>query len=228
MSRAVLMGSGEVLRETSEGVSPPSIGDYVEDEDLLERVRATGRAEVRITSWQKPVTLVLGRGSRAGAEAHLEACSADGVPILRRRGGGCAVVLDPGNVIVSAVMPIRRATAIRDRFARLTEWVLRGLAEIGLTGARRQDVSDLCLGDRKIGGASLYLGGTLAYYTTTLLHSPDLGRWSRYLPHPPREPDYRRGRAHGDFVTTLAPWLGGTPSALAQRLSTALVAPPSL
>lgn len=203
------------------------IGRYLVDEDLLERVAATGQPEVRVTAWQGPLTLVLGRGSRTGEEAALAACRSDGIPVQRRRGGGCAVLLDPGNVIVSAVLPSPGLGSIPSRFSLLSEWVLRGLGRLGLGGASRRDVSDLCLGDRKIGGASLYLGRGLAYYSTTLLHSPDLAAWTRYLPHPPREPAYRRGRAHADFVTSVGQALGGSPAELAYRLGEAL-GPPSL
>lgn len=198
------------------------ISMYDQDEDLLERVRSTGRAEVRVVPWVGPVTLVLGRGSRVAWEADLESCRADGVPLLRRRGGGCAVVLDPGNVILSAVIPSLDLGSIRNRFTRLSEWVLGGLARIGLPEARRLDVSDLCLGDLKIGGASLYFGRGVAYYSTTLLHSPVVASWARYLPHPPREPGYRQGRAHADFVACLEPRWGGTPAGLAMRLAAAL------
>ena len=35
----------------------------------------------------------------------IEAVLDDGVPVLRRRGGGCAVLLDPGNLVVAAALP---------------------------------------------------------------------------------------------------------------------------
>jgi lipoate-protein ligase A len=74
----------------------------------------------------------------------------------------------------------------------------------------QRGVSDLALGDRKLGGSCLRRERGLAHYTTTLLVDPDLALLDRYLQHPPREPDYRAGRTHRDFVTTLrdAGWAG--------------------
>jgi lipoate-protein ligase A len=99
---------------------------------------------------------------------------------------------------------------------------LEGLGRLGLPLVERREVSDLCLGDRKIGGAALFLERGLAYYSTTLLHSPALDSWERYLPHPPREPAYRRGRPHAEFVTSLGEVTGMTTLELSSRLAEAL------
>lgn len=207
-------------RDSDLGIEP-----YAEDEDLLERVMASGRPEVRVTPWRGPVTVVLGRGSRASVECHLAACRSEGVPVLRRRGGGCAVVLDPGNVIVSAVLPVRGLLDVGAAFGRFTSWVLDGIARVGLPQAVRRDRCDLCVGDRKIGGAALYLGRGVAYYSTTILHAPRVDLQTAYLQHPPREPAYRRGRSHAEFVSGMESLVGGTAELLATRLATALPAP---
>ena len=74
--------------------------------------------------------------------------------------------------------------------------------------ARQRGVSDLVIGaagarDRKIGGACIYRTRGLLYYSTTLLVGPDLDLVERYLPHPPREPEYREGRGHREFMGSL-------------------------
>ena len=75
---------------------------YAYDDDLISATRRDGQARVRVYRLGD-TAVVLGAGSDANGELNLEACVADGVPILKRRGGGCAVVIDPGNVIVSVV-----------------------------------------------------------------------------------------------------------------------------
>ncbi len=172
------------------------------DDALIGEVRRDGRARVRVHRLRHPV-VVLGRGSRPEAEVDLEACRADGVPVLRRRGGGCAVVIDPGNVVVSvaaAGMPLGHH---RQHFSALSDWLIEGLQRVGIGGVRREAICDLALGDRKVGGACLYRSGDLLYYTASLLIDPDLERVERYLPHPPREPEWRRGRSHSDFMGAL-------------------------
>ena len=67
-------------------------------------------------------------------ELHLDACHRDNVPILRRRGGCCSVVLDPGNLIVSVVaagVPFGRH---RECFDTLTDWLIKGLERSGISG----------------------------------------------------------------------------------------------
>jgi lipoate-protein ligase A len=199
------------------------------DDDLIDAARADGRTRIRVYRLQKTV-VVLGSGSRPEVEVHEDVCRADGVPLLQRRGGGCAVVIDPGNVIVSVVatgLPFGRH---RSQFDRLSAWLIEGLAQAGVENVRQAGISDLVLGDRKIAGSAIYRSKDLLYYSASLLVTADLERIARYLRHPPREPEYRAGRDHLAFLTTLAaamPGLTGEsdPESFAQALRDHLCPP---
>jgi lipoate-protein ligase A len=61
--------------------------------------------------------------------------------------------------------------------------------------------SDLAIADRKFSGNSLRCKRNHLLYHGTLLYDFPLALIERYLAHPPRQPAYRRGRSHRDFVT---------------------------
>lgn len=189
--------------------------DYDFDDDLLEEVAQDGMPRVRVYRPER-LQVVLGRGSKPDMELQLDACLEDGVALLKRRGGGCSVVLDEGNVIVSAVLAMK---GLGRHFDRLSGWLIAGLEEAGIEGVRKKGISDLAVKDRKVGGACIYRSKHVLYYSVTLLVRPDMDRVERYLKHPPREPDYRQGRSHRDFMGALAPdrW-PGTPEDLARAL----------
>lgn len=188
-----------------------AIGEYLEDEALCAATRDDRRARHRV---YRPARreVVLGRGSKPRIELELEACQEDAVPIARRPGGGCAVLLDPGNLIVSVALPLAGLGANLRAFARLSAWLVDALAGVGIPGVVREGPSDLVLGDRKVGGACIHRTRDLLYYSTTLLCAPEVRLMERYLRHPPREPEYRRGRRHAEFVGSLLepPSLEGT------------------
>jgi len=213
---------------TVERVGGLAIGAYDLDDPLLEAVAADRRPRHRVYRGDG-VKVVLGRGSRPEKELKMDACREDGVAVLRRYGGGCSVVLDPGNVIVSAVLPVEGFAGNKGHFARLTGWLTAGLERAGAPGVTQRGISDLALGERKIGGACIYRTRELLLYSVTLLVEPEIGLIERYLAHPPREPDYRRGRTHSAFVTSLCrefPEVGGTED-LVQSLSRGLSSPAS-
>ncbi len=174
---------------------------YERDEDLLANVEASCQGEVSVRICDESA-VVLGRSSRPEMELHLDYCRSENIPIFRRRGGGCSVWLDPGNIIVSLAFPIREPGNVHERFARISRWMCQGLHILEIP-CEIAGISDLVLGNRKIGGSALYLRRNLLYYSTTLLHHPDVEAMERILRHPPREPDYRRGRSHRDFVGQL-------------------------
>jgi len=197
---------------------PLTIGRYDADDALLAAVRADGVTRLAVTRPAGPL-VVLGAGSKPERELHLEAVAADGVPVVRRAGGGCSVVLDPGNVVVSIVLPSEGLPGIRTAFDWISSFVIDGLARTGLPGVTCEGVSDLALDGRKIAGACIHKDRSLVHYSVTILADPNLRLLPRYLQHPPREPEYRRSRGHLEFVRALADL---DPAWTAPRLAAAL------
>lgn len=195
---------------------------YTREDDLVEQARATGRALCRVYRPQE-TCVVLGRGGSEERELHRAAIDADGVPVYRRPGGGGAVVLDEGNLVVVLALPLPGLGAVTAAFRLASDLVVGALAACGVPGVEQRGVSDLVLGDRKLGGSCLRRERGLAHYATTLLVDPRLELLERYLQHPPREPEYRKRRRHSDFVTTLSSeGYGGGPERWAAPLETAL------
>jgi hypothetical protein len=86
----------------------------------------------------------------------------------------------------------------------IAEAIVRAVERLGIKGAHVRGLGDVAIGERKILGSSLYANRKVALYQGSLLVDPDLSLIPIYLPHPSKEPDYRRGRNHLDFVTSLA------------------------
>jgi lipoate-protein ligase A len=172
------------------------------DADLLESVKAGEPWAYR--SWEpKKVAVVLGRSNKVETEVYEDRCKADRVPILRRRGGGGAVVLSPGVLVVSLLAHVKERYHFREYFGRINEYLIEGLTMAGLTELDQRGISDICLRQRKILGSSMYRSKDVLFYTASLMVSNDAQLLDRYLKHPSKEPDYRQGRIHRDFVTTI-------------------------
>ena len=176
---------------------------YDFDDDLMNETRGDGQAHVRVYPWES-VAVVIGRGGKQELELDTKAIVADEIPLFKRPGGGCAVVLDPGNVIVSVTLPLPGLAGIKTAFAGISTWLADNLTTLQITGVQQVGVSDLAIGSRKIGGSCVYRTRDLLYYSTTLLVDPDLELVERYLLHPPREPEYRQGRSHREFMGRLS------------------------
>lgn len=172
------------------------------DEDLLEIVPKDSPWKVRV--WQPDSTaIVVGRGNVAEKEVRLDVCRVDNVPVLRRSGGGGAVVLAPGCVVISFARPVDSSLRLSEHLlssVSLTADAVWKTAGLRLT---QKGIGDLCFGDKKVLGSSGNLRRSTYLYRASLLFSMDLRFIDRYLKHPSREPDYRKGRPHGDFVTSL-------------------------
>jgi lipoate-protein ligase A len=66
-----------------------------------------------------------------------------------------------------------------------------------------EGTSDLAQGGRKFSGNSLRCKRRHILYHGTLLYDFDLALVPRLLQAPPREPKYRDGRTHADFIANL-------------------------
>ena len=188
------------------GTAPVSPGirirEYHFDRGLLDSVKASQVPVSRVYPFDREA-VVAGRGSDLAREIRLSKVRKDRVPVYRRMGGGCSVFLDPGNLIISIAFPAGGFGGIQTLFNLSSAWLIRGFREIGLPGVYQDGISDLVMENRKIGGSCFYRTKGIAYYSAAILVTPDLEKMAAYLRHPPREPEYRNGRSHEDFVSGL-------------------------
>jgi lipoate-protein ligase A len=146
---------------------------------------------------------VLGAGGSPEADLFLDGLAADGVPWLRRRGGGGTVVLTPGQVVLACVTSVDSPFRNKEYAGQINSWFIEALSRLGVEGVEPRGISDLAIGEKKILGTSIYRTRLVLFYQASLLVSNDLSIFSRYLAMPARVPEYRAGRAHEDFCTTL-------------------------
>ena len=204
--------------QTGEGEIPRA-GDLIHD-DLTDGL--AGGAPVAL--WWMPArpVVVLGRSNDAAGEVDLARARAEGVLVVRRKGGGGAVVLDAGTLCVTAAWPRPTPFAPLAAYYAIGDVILDALAQLGVEGLAIRGTGDLALGDRKLAGSSLACGRDGLLYQMSLLVDPDLSRIARLLRHPSREPDYRRGRPHEAFLTSLArEGIAVDPRALGEALARA-------
>lgn len=178
------------------------------DEALLSEVHEGTRQRLTVRTWMaSSPAVIVGSSSRVEDEVDRAVCERLGVPILRRPSGGATVVLGPGCVMWSVVMPCPTPPpAIESLHAELLGPLARSLSGFGSIVCR-QGTSDLAVEDcgvfRKVSGNALRVRRQAVLYHGTLLDHFDLELVSRLLRHPPREPSYRGRRSHGDFLANL-------------------------
>jgi lipoate-protein ligase A len=186
----------------------PSLAENLAlDEALLleaEAARdAAASSTLRVWEWSDHA-VVLGAGARLAEEVDEAACSVDSVCLARRSSGGGTVLVGPGCLLYSLILP---RTGVCDdvnaSYRHILGQVAGALADLA-PGAAQAGTSDLACGGRKFSGNSQQRKRTHFLHHGTLLFSFDLARVSRYLRLPRRQPDYRQGRAHEHFLTNLA------------------------
>ena len=64
-------------------------------------------------------------------------------------------------------------------------------------------ISDITMAGKKILGSSIYRSKEALLYHAVLNLGEPASTFERYLKHPTKEPDYRQGRSHSEFVTSL-------------------------
>lgn len=150
--------------------------------------------------------VVLGASCRLAQDVKVEACRADGVPIARRSSGGGTVVIGPGALNVTLVLPLAADPAAYRAVDTAQRAVLDRVA--GSLRAEGPPVEmlgsgDLAVGGRKVAGSAQRRLRAHMMIHFSLLYDFDLPRIDRYLAMPPRQPAYRAGRSHLDFVANL-------------------------
>lgn len=176
------------------------------DEALLEQAEDGDGPPEALRLWESPQpVVVVGRSSRVDDEVDRQACQRLGIPILRRTSGGAAVVAGPGCLMYAVVLDYRRRPQVQ-MIQQAHCYVIGVLAKAirpRIPAISCCGTSDLALDGRKVSGNSLRCKRTHLLYHGTLLYDFPLDLISTCLKQPPRQPEYRQGRRHEDFVTNL-------------------------
>jgi lipoate-protein ligase A len=177
------------------------------DEALLEAAEASDEPAEVLRLWESPqVAAVAGRSSRVRDEIDVDECRRHGISVLRRCSGGASVLIGPGCFMYSLVLSYVARPQLRavEESHRLVLGRLVEVLDPFFPGElRRRGISDLARGDRKCSGNSLRCRKTHCLYHGTLLYDFPLEWIASCLREPPREPDYRAGRSHVEFVGNL-------------------------
>ncbi|MEI7884692.1 MAG: hypothetical protein WCI30_05005 [Clostridia bacterium] len=180
---------------------PPFLGD----EKAVASVINTKMPFIAVYPWQEKDLVVLGRSSHEIPDVNIEACNKHGIGIVRRKCGGGVVLLTEGIWIITAAYPLP-ANNIVDIPQVLDDIVLvigKVLEQFYGKEFSLQGMGDLTINDKKIIGSSLYHGKGLVMYQGSLLVQAELKKISRYLGKQSKEPAYRMGRKHDEFITNL-------------------------
>ena len=195
----------------------PTVEENLALDEALLLLAEEGKAPETLRLWEaRSPFVVLGRSSRYQDEVNLESAKSLSAPIFRRISGGASVVAAQGCMFYSLVLDVRQRPALR-MLDQAHEFVMAELTEAIrplVPSIRFDGTCDLVIGDRKVSGNAVRIGRDWLLYHGTLLLNMDPQIVDSLLKHPPREPDYRRGRPHSEFVCNL----GVTQEALTQQL----------
>lgn len=149
--------------------------------------------------------VVLGASNTAADEVEEDNCRADDVPVLKRYGGGGTVLLYSGSLVVSLGTWVKQHYQNKLYFQALNQAVIDALAERwpALSALGQRGLSDITFEDKKVAGTSLFRSRNYLLYQASILADLDIVAIQRYLKHPTKEPDYRAGRDHKSFLTSL-------------------------
>jgi lipoate-protein ligase A len=127
------------------------------------------------------------------------------VPVVRRSSGGGTVVIGPGVLNVSVTLPQTAAPGLwavdvahRYVLERLAEAIRKAGQSVSLEGS-----GDLVLSGRKCAGSAQRRLRRWFMVHYSILYAFPLERIARYLAIPDRQPAYRQGRGHEEFLSNL-------------------------
>ncbi|MBN2000664.1 hypothetical protein JW935_24155 [candidate division KSB1 bacterium] len=150
------------------------------------------------------IAVVIGYSQQAEEQVRLDMCEKDHIPIIKRRGGGGAVVLSPGIICSTIAFKCRTSDSPYYYFERINNFTIHVLSEnFCIKGLHKNGISDISINDRKVLGCSIFKSRDTYLYQGSLLVHPPVALYEKYLQHPSKQPDYRRNRRHSDFVASL-------------------------
>ncbi|MEI6123566.1 MAG: hypothetical protein WCQ95_08040 [Bacteroidota bacterium] len=154
--------------------------------------------------WQPDKTyLVLGQSNQAKTSLNLEAVLADDIPLYKRHSGGETVILTPKTIVIAVSFDTQTLKNPKEYFHNINDSIIEVLKQQGIQNLLQKGISDIAIGEKKILGSAIYRRPGRVFYHAVLNVKEDINVISKYILHPAKEPDYRKGRSHGEFVTSI-------------------------
>jgi lipoate-protein ligase A len=172
------------------------------DEALLVAAEERGAGPV-LRVWEPAsVAVVLGASCRVHDDVDVALCEADGIPIARRSSGGGTVVVGPGTLNFTVILPADAApglNAVDTAQSFVLERVARAVREKG-PAVEVQGLGDLTIADRKFAGSAQRRLRKFFLIHASLLYNFPIETIVRYTRLPVRQPGYRAQRPHDSFL----------------------------
>ena len=155
--------------------------------------------------WQpEEYVIVLGQSNSLESSLFSDAVAKDSLRVTKRPSGGETVILTPLTIAFTIAKRFPVMIQFNEYFKMVNSVVVAGLEELGVSRLGSKGISDITIANRKILGSSMRKVSDKLVYHAVLNLGEDPAIFGRYLRHPRREPDYRAGRSHSEFVTSMA------------------------
>lgn len=179
---------------------------WIDDQILKECHQQT---TIAIFSLPCPL-VVCGNANDPAREVNLERCAELSIPVVKRYGGGGTVLLDENSLVFSVGTWVSSPFDNKKYFQLLNQAVIDTLAMFDgrLKGLGQAGLSDIVSGPHKIAGTSLFRSRQYLLYQASVLLELSLDLIEQALQHPSKEPDYRNGRSHRDFLRGIVDLIG--------------------
>ena len=174
------------------------------DEALLNSCEA-GESDEILRFWESPTHfVVLGYSNRAETEVQLNHCHEMNIPVLRRCSGGGTVLQGPGCLNYSLIL---RIDSSLESITETNCYVMRrnrdAIQSLVADPVEIRGHTDLAMNDLKFSGNSQRRRRNFLLFHGSFLLGLDLDLVGTLLKFPSREPEYRQGRSHRQFLTLL-------------------------
>ncbi len=194
-----------------EDAALPGPWNMAADFALMKSVsRGESRPVLRIYRWERP-SITIGYFQEAADELYMDACAAQGVPVIRRITGGGAVLHD-SEITYSVSLPLTHPLAfgtVLDSYKKLLAPVIRALGLLGVE-CEYQPVNDLVARGKKISGsAQTRRDGVLLQHGTILL-DVDPDKMFRFLRVSREKIEGKNLEQASSRVTSMKAFLGPT------------------
>ncbi len=150
--------------------------------------------------------VVVGYANKVATEVNQAFCRREGIPILRRSTGGGTVVQGPGALNYSLILNFDSSGPLQS-ISSTNRFILeRNRQALSRALGREVEIhghTDLAIGGVKFAGNAQRRRSHSLLFHGSLLLDFDISLIEQALPMPSRQPDYRKGRRHSDFLLNL-------------------------